>query len=41
MLSMTSPPKSLKTKYEVMNGVKPEINLNIIQLNDGSLQTVD
>ena len=27
-----------KTRYEVMNGVKLEKNLNVIELDDGTLQ---
>ena len=34
----TIAPKSLKTKYEIMNGVKLEKNLVVIELDDGTLQ---
>ena len=34
----TIAPKSLKTKYEIMNGVKLEKNLTVIELDDGTLQ---
>ena len=40
ILRETSPPKSLKSKYEVMNGVKLEKKSNIIELDDGSLHIV-
>ena len=41
ILRETTTPKSLKTKYEIMNGVTLEKNSNIIELDDGSLQIVD
>ena len=34
----TIAPKSLKTKYEIMIGVKLEKNLVVIELDDGTLQ---
>ena len=34
----TVAPKSVKTRYEVMNGVKLEKNINVIELDDGTLQ---
>ena len=40
ILRETSPPKSLKSKYEVMNGVKLDKKSNIIELDDGSLHIV-
>ena len=33
-------PKSLKSKYEVINGVKLDKKSNIIELDDGSLHIV-
>ena len=40
ILRETSPPKSLKSKNEVMNGVKLDKKSNIIELDDGSLHIV-
>ena len=40
ILRETSPPKSLKSKYEVMNGVKLDKKSIIIELDDGSLHIV-
>ena len=40
ILRETSPPKSLKSKYEVMNGVKIDKKSNPIELDDGSLHIV-
>ena len=40
ILRETSPTKSLKSKYEVMNGVKLDKKSNIIELDDGSLHIV-
>ena len=40
ILRETSPPKSLKSKYEVMNGVKLDKKSNIIELDDGSFHIV-
>ena len=37
----TTAPKSLKAKYEIMNGVKLEKNFNVIELDDRSFQMVD
>ena len=34
----TVPPKSLKTRYEIMNNIKLDKNLNVIELDDGTLQ---
>ena len=41
ILRETTEPKSLKTKYELMNGVKLDKNLNVVELDDGTLQIVD
>ena len=42
ILRETPPPKSFKTKYEVMYGVKVDKkNKVIIELDDGSLQTIE
>ena len=42
ILREISPPKSLKTKYEAMYGVKVDKkNKTIIELDDGSLQIID
>ena len=40
VLRETSLPKSLKSKYEVKNGVKLGKKSNIIELDDGSLHIV-
>ena len=40
VLRETSPPKSLKSKYEVMNGVKLDKKSIIIELDDGSFHIV-
>ena len=40
VLRETTAPKSLKTKNEIMNDVKQEKSLNLIELDDGSLQIV-
>ena len=34
----TSPPKSLKTKYEIMNDGKLKKKINLFELDEGSLQ---
>ena len=36
----TSPPKSLKYRYEVMNGVQLDKKSNTIEIDDGSLHIV-
>ena len=41
ILRETTEPKSLTTKYELMNGVKLDKNLNVVELDDGTLQIVD
>ena len=41
ILRETTEPKSLKTKYEHLNGVKLDKNLNVVELDDGTLQIVD
>ena len=42
ILRETSPPKSLKTKYEVMYGVKVDKKNKVIhELDDGSLQIIE
>ena len=40
ILRETPPPKSLKSKYEVMNGDKLDKKSNIIELDDESLHIV-
>ena len=37
----TSTPKSLKTRYETMNGVKLDKGINVVELDDGTLNIVN